>query len=168
MNHAKPHRYVNAVAETIFPVHGKILEGNTTTELFAETPRIADELMKERHMGEKLEPIATILGTSIPDLPSELYEAGRIHEALHAACWLGMIACKSGVVKGEELLDDNGVIHNLSHLALPKHIVDAQNQDYMNKIRKNILPMLKELEAKTPGFHKYLTKEELLKYNHDK
>lgn len=155
------HKYVNAQIKTDFIMHGGIVDGEQETELFAETPKIAEQLIKERKMGEKVDMIGTMFATShIVELPSELYAQGKLQEALHALCWVGMVACRAGVVKGEDLLDDNGAIHNLAHLCLPQKILDIQDPRYFDKIKKAVPKLIKELEEKTPGFHKYLTKKE--------
>lgn len=156
------HKYVNMQVVTDFKLHGDIIDGITQTQLFAETPRIAKELMEQRHLDEHINMFETAFRLHpINDLPSELYEAGKLREALHAACWLGFIACKAGVVKGEDLLDDNGVIHNLSHLCLPDEILKIQSPEYMRLMKEHVPKALKKLEHDTPGFHKWLTKKQM-------
>jgi hypothetical protein len=156
------HKYVNYAVETLYTLHGTPIEGPTTTQMFATCAEEAKQLMKERKLGERFEPMHMLFRAQadVPFLPSELFEKGEYVEAMHAACWLGFVACSSGTATGQELLDDNGVIHNLAHMCLPKQILDNNSQDYVKAIHDSILPKLKALEAKTPGFKKYLTKEE--------
>jgi hypothetical protein len=153
--------YLNMVWATRFPINGTIVKGESETQLFASTKPELINALEARKLNEKVSVLNTFLfKPEVPLLPSELYAKGRLQEALHAACWLGWLACKAGVTTGEELLDDNGVIHNLSHLCLPKKIVEIQEPKYFDKIKKDIPLKLKALEDKTPGFHKWLTEKE--------
>jgi hypothetical protein len=154
-------QYLNGVAVTNYELNGSIIDGEIHTQLFAGTIGEAQQIANQRNLGERVNVLASLIGfDGVPDLPSDHYAAGRIAEALHAACWLGFIACKAGVTTGEELLDDNGVIHNLAHLNSPPEVLDAQNPELIRKIKRDIPRKLKALEAKTPGFHKYLTEAE--------
>lgn len=147
----------NALISTNYPVpNGK----RFNTEAFANPNMTLDDIpafLDKRGMGEELNLLRTMLSEGSEDelkLPSDWYKEGNIPQALHAAVWLGMVAVKSGVASGWELLWDEGVIHSLAHLNLPQEDVNAQQQDVVAKIRQQVLVDLLNLEASTPGFQR--------------
>lgn len=88
--------------------------------------------------------------------PVEHYDLSRGHarvfdpvecvkQALHAACWLGYVAQSSGVVRPDELLNDNGLIHELSHA-----VVFGLHKEGVNPAA--IIREAKRIESITPGF----------------
>jgi hypothetical protein len=134
------------------PISGR---GTQATQLLARDLEHALKLIEQRNMGETIDAHGTREARSVGvELPSELLAKGRIVEALHAACWLGMVACRAGVITGEELLGDNGLIHNMVHLILPYSILRQQEPIVLAKIATTVPKMLRDLEAKTPGFQR--------------
>lgn len=83
-----------------------------TTTFCARDAAHADELIVKRRMGERFIAARFPYGR----LPSEYILEWNWDEALHAACWLGMIGCASATLDGFDLLRDQGLIHTLSHL----------------------------------------------------
>lgn len=119
------------------------------TQFFAATFEDAQRYAKERGINEEILGLAT----SIPPivLPSEWLAMGNIREALHAACWMGFVGLSSGKVTPYELLGDGGVIHNLSHLLLPKSNFEGQGENY-ERVLAELPARLKAVEAKIPGY----------------
>jgi hypothetical protein len=79
-------------------------------------------------------------------LPSEWLEEGDGLGAMHALCWLSMVATRAGVVTAEELLRDNGALHGMAHFLQARQNVSADS----------LMATLRDLEARTPGFRKYM------------
>lgn len=89
-----------------------------------------------------------------PEYTSDLIVQHRWADAIHAACWLGMIGTNCGSVTGLDLLGDQGLIHTLSHL------VRKQPEDFKNPSDNlQFLILLAywnalKMEAKVPGFYR--------------
>jgi hypothetical protein len=87
------------------------------TQCYARGPAHLDETMRSRGLGE----ISTYDENSSfiekPKMPSTLIRCGEIAAAQHALTWVSMIAVRAGMVDGWELLHDDGLIHELAHLA---------------------------------------------------
>lgn len=127
-----------------------------TTEVFAKDHEELYKVLEQRHMGEHFDLLHTLFeDAQSVELPSELIKAERYAEALHAACWLGMVACKSETATGFELLDDVGLIHCLSHLCLPQSILDMQSPEFLSMSKKRALKEAIRLESIVPGFQRF-------------
>lgn len=83
-----------------------------TTVVYAKNLDQAVEHIKDRKLGETL--INELLDA--PEMVSKLILQFCWADAIHAACWLGMVATASETCTGQDLLDDQGLIHALSHL----------------------------------------------------
>lgn len=116
-----------------------------TTVLYARSSEDLTLLLKQRGLNEKL-----ISGDfPHPEIPSDLILLHRWADAMHAACWLGMVGCAGGTLEGFDLLNDRGLIHTLSHIL-------RFTNDEMQP-RKEFLILLayakaKEAERRVPGF----------------
>jgi hypothetical protein len=123
--------------------------GTDSTELFAHDYKEAEKDVKKRHLHETVVAMSTSTPPTV--LPSEWWDAGNIPQALHAACWLGFVALMAKTSTPDELLNDGGIIHNLSHLMLPPSNFRG-NEALVERLRGKMGDMLRALEAKTPGF----------------
>jgi len=83
------------------------------TSFYAKNQADAEGILKLRFMGEVLFPQPQ---QTPPVMTSALIAQWRFAEAIHAACWLGMVGCASGLFNGFNLLRDRGLIHSISHL----------------------------------------------------
>lgn len=132
------------------------------TTIWADTPQQARRITKARKMGEQavspMDSISMLIAKASrapgPTLPSEWFEKGDIPQALHAACWLGMVGLASGKAAWQDLLGDGGVIHALAHLNMGAQD-DPDNADLEKLIRRNLGDRLRKLEKQIPGFAKY-------------
>lgn len=129
---------------------GSPFEAPVPTQLFAPDLATAVKYTEERGMGEQV----VSLGTAEPPivLPSEWLDAGNLPQATHAACWLSYVALKAGVATVDELLSDNGILHDLIHLSLPADNFGGGAREIINRIRRLLPDALRALEAKTPGY----------------
>lgn len=140
-------------------IYGVNVDPILTTQLFV--PNGSDmsyinQILRARNLGERfvrvsdpLEPIVLV--------PSEMITRRDFLEAAHSASWLGMVACASGVATGLELLEDNGLIHNIIHLAnYFKPISSVQgSREIIELTFDSILKRAIDLERRTPGFQKH-------------
>lgn len=129
------------------PTTGKRID----TSIWASSYRHAKELVKDRKINEVVDPFLNLNGVM---LPSEWFIHGDMLQCLHAANWLGHVACAAGIVKGEELLSDNGIIHNLVHLMYADKQLSPFGIESNNYARSQMYEWLIDLEARTPGFNK--------------
>lgn len=129
---------------TVYHIDGQRYE----TAFWAESVDDACRIAEERRMGEEINDYPV---SYTPVLPSGLIRIWDFGNALHAACWLGMVACSSGHTKGFDLLNDRGLIHILAHLIRPE--ISEKPAD--DKIRMMVLLAYWRaiiLEAIVPGF----------------
>jgi hypothetical protein len=98
------------------------------SHIYARSFREAQEIAKSRNIGEKIMGVGGVVTDGYnrvvpeelinPDF-RELTDNEFVHELpkiIHSACFLGLIAVSSGTANVNDLLGDNGVVHELVHL----------------------------------------------------
>jgi len=75
-----------------------------------------------------------------------------MESALHAACFLGYQALKSGAASPEDLLGDGGLIHEIAHVF---DLPDAA----LTRSCQTLAEWAKRIENKTPGYPHSLRKK---------
>lgn len=125
-----------------------------STECYAQDYAHLREVLAMRKLGERSQGL--ILDRSVrhkplfryprPKRPSELLRAGEWSQAVHAGCWLGMIATRAGTIEPWDLLHDFGLIHESAHMMLNGG--DPTGVDLERLIEK-----WEDLERRTPGCH---------------
>lgn len=118
----------------------------TLTTLFARNEEHARDLIDLRGMGEVLQ----VIRNTRPVLCSEHLREGKFGQAMHSMCWMAMIACKAGIVTGNDLFSDVGVAHQLSHFTdyADQHGSAAATAGYQFK---GLLHDVVAFEKKVPG-----------------
>lgn len=122
------------------------------TTLYARDLVHAKELIAKRGLNE------TIL-REYPHpvlMPSDHIYQWDFSSAIHATCWLGMVACQSRTVDGFAMMHDQGLLHLVAHLG-------TQRREYLtaNLTDKRCWMILSaywaayELEQDTPGFSRF-------------
>lgn len=100
-----------------------------------------------RGLNEKVE--STIMDMEIlPDysLLCEQEFMQRLPEIMHTCCFLGFVAVKSNTITIEDILGDNGVVHELSHAIAD---LEGCNKKSLTCIRD----LVKRLQEKAIGFY---------------
>jgi hypothetical protein len=116
-----------------------------TTTLFARDIFEAEQFVKQRNLGEAL--CTRLTDHSMrPFLCSELIRRFEVEKAMHAACWLGMIATKCGLSESRSLLDDLGIVHQLAHCIEEKYL-----GRYYFPALNALYPNVAKLEQRVPG-----------------
>lgn len=160
----------NAMIIANYPCHTEVGKIHTT-QVFVpngSTVEEAKEILAARGYGETINMAQTsmigLIGEPDIKLPSEWFAQDNLKEAIHAACWLGMFAMSSGVVTGDQLLNDHGVIHQLAHLLnTPKEgsekyeRLSKADKEFIAEARRDVSNSLADLEARTPGFQRFAT-----------
>lgn len=128
-------------------------DGYYETTLYARDQNHTLELLKQRGLGEHL--LQPYSGITL--FPSDLILLSCWNDAIHSACWLGMIACSAGVTTGFDLLQDQGLIHLISHLARqnPEVFKPENLTDKMRWMMQAAFDAAKALEERTPGFQRF-------------
>lgn len=70
----------------------------------------------------------------------------KLPEIFHTACFIAMVASKAGTIRAEELIYDEGLLHELSHLMTNSTI---PSEDYVEKLREKFY----DLQTKAPGLY---------------
>jgi len=119
--------------------------GSYSGDVWARSARHARQVAKRRGLGER---ILGETGRRRPPwtLPSEWIAKRKLRDAdvFHALCWLGHLALKSGVATADELLGDNGLIHEYAHMRSWGGRTGLRRRDLIAKAR--------EIEGRIPGF----------------
>lgn len=126
------------------------------TQVYADDEQHLVQVLARRKMGEQkaISPPAL----SEPTMPSKLLEQSRHPEAMHALIWVSMIATSAGVATNWELMNDNGLIHELAH-----YNQVASQYGYalggksllgffdLNNWRRALIQKLRTFEERVPG-----------------
>lgn len=97
-----------------------------TMSIYADAPTLPSEwieralgsrydIVRDMFVGRVMDPKHVVRPPTLTHSRPSEDAAHCCKEALHAACWLGYVAQASGAVSPMELLNDNGLIHELSH-----------------------------------------------------
>lgn len=95
------------------------------TQCYAESEAHLEEVIKLRGLGETRfmrtheSSLYSIFGTGTfphPKMASDLLAKEQYAAANHALTWTSMIAVKAGVVEGWDLLNDQGIMHEMAHM----------------------------------------------------
>lgn len=98
---------------TSYSVGDKLYSGY----VLAENEQEAQELLAVRNLGETLDGV--FQSPNVLERFSTLCDAEYMRslpKALHQACWVGWIAIKAGFITHDELLGDQGILHEMIHL----------------------------------------------------
>lgn len=115
------------------------------TQCYARDPEHLAETVLARRMSERVQPIERAIPA--PVMTSEHLRMGHLHEAIHAATWLSMVAVRAGTVDPWELLCDTGPIHELTHLLVAGELFAGPRRN------DRLASELEQLERATPGVH---------------
>lgn len=102
---------------------------------------------KKRGMGESIDSIVGEIDT-LPDysrLNNKEFR-NRLPEILHTACFLSLFALNAGTASIEDILGDEGVIHELAHAIAN---IDGCNKKSLNCLRD----LVKNLQQQAIGFY---------------
>lgn len=118
----------------------------TVTSCYARDVEHLHELMAQRGLGETLSGDNRFYRDA-PVMPSDFLRRGHVVEALHSVIWVAMIAVKAGLADAWELLNDRGIIHELSHAALSYR---GGNMIYVDS---DFVHAVTKFERGVPGVH---------------
>lgn len=121
------------------------LGGQDTNQLYATGPAHADALCVTRNLGEK---VVGPAGYTIKTASDWLAER-EFGQALHAAIWMGYIACRTGTCDGYALTCEGGVLHDLAHLVIDRGDATTKAETYARAWARLLV-----LEDATPGFYR--------------
>lgn len=111
--------------------------------LWANDLRHAKRVAKRRGLNERVEGEMTKNPRRrVYTLPSQWLAKRKPRDAdvMHALCWLGHMALKSGAATADELLGDEGLIHEFVHM-----------RSGLSGRRKKLIAMAAKFEARIPG-----------------
>jgi hypothetical protein len=87
--------------------------GRAQTTCYAMSAEHLAETLKLRNLGE----VPTGRSFPAPVMASQHLRRRDFAEANHALVWASMIATKAGIVDAWDLLNDNGLLHEMAHVA---------------------------------------------------
>lgn len=141
--------------------HGPASGMTTATSFYARDYAHALETAELRRLHEIVvrpplpKPGSVKINEGPIETPSNLIRQQRYAEAMHAAVYMGFLACASGVADGYELMHDVGPIHELSHILLYEEwqANHGQQPRYSQAYKNTIADQFEKLEVRIPGFH---------------
>lgn len=105
--------------------------------------------LNERILGEALDP-------ALPHKLLDLIETEQWIEAAHEACFLGFVGITSGMLSARDILGDQGLVHELLHLALKYEPSDEETDENHPLMREELKMRLWmqacQLEMRVPGW----------------
>lgn len=119
----------------------------------------ARAILLKRGIGESLMSSGVVGGQPEFRLP-ELISSGKFVAAMHEACALGWIALESGASNARELLGDDGLIHQLAHLADNTYAENGMEDESYNAEQRSdhalavirCMDLAKDLMWRVPGW----------------
>lgn len=131
----------NADGSTVANPEGSLV-GSYGSHLHARSFREARKIARLRNLNE------TVIGQKPLNLcpyrpPSEWLKKRRPNptDVFHSLCWMGHLALKSGVATVDEILGDQGLIHEYAHMR--SGIAGRRNK---------LIEMAQNIERRIPGF----------------
>lgn len=94
-------------------------EGDGTYGAYIEADTLAHarQIAGQRGLNERI--MGRVGAAAMPNRLRALIEDGEWLEAAHEACFLGFVGLSSGALTPRDLLGDQGLVHELLHLARP-------------------------------------------------
>ncbi|UTU07960.1 hypothetical protein CcrC1_gp274 [Caulobacter phage C1] len=152
----------------MFVTRYRVPSGRTKiTQCFADSPEHLQEVIKARGMDEVVDDSGVKVAK--PKLPSQWLDQKQYAKAMHALNWVAMVGVQAGVVSAWDLLNDEGVLHEMAHLieyvgdqpkwpygyglGRGKSIfgLDGSYDPYLETHLAKVKRLCKDLEAKVPG-----------------
>jgi len=115
-----------------------------SSAVFAETEEEALAICDKRNLGEFLHPHPFIC-PPVSELLKK--EPENLPKILHAACFVSFLAFKSGILKTDDILNDQGILHEIAHSF---HLGEPTSYNYW-PTRTELIKRWSALEAKIPG-----------------
>ncbi|MGZ3272399.1 MAG: hypothetical protein ACXU82_03585 [Caulobacteraceae bacterium] len=119
----------------------------TATQCYAKDRGHLRELMTLRRMGETEGDGFYVLPR--PKMASELVRMRQLRAANHALVWISMVACRAAPERSWELLNDQGLVHELAHtmhsVEMGRDIEDFGLARFADKVE--------DFERTVPGAH---------------
>jgi hypothetical protein len=84
--------------------------------VIAKSEDLAKDILILRGRGEVVSSSKTsvVQNRRLPNLV-KLYKTRKLGKLIHTLCFLSEVFIKSGIISYEEFLNDNGIIHEISH-----------------------------------------------------
>lgn len=128
---------------TTYQAHGGLYVSYVIGDSIAEIK----QLIKQRNLNERIAgKIKMVDVLSNYKCISDYEFLLKLPEIFHTACFIAMVASKAGNIRAEELIDDEGLLHELSHL-MTNSIIPSE--DSLEKIRDKFY----NLQSKAPGLY---------------
>lgn len=122
----------------------------------------ANALAKQRGLGERVISVGYDHPVADNPAPSQLLAersdwakapASAKLELIHATIFLAYLAVASGVRSKEDMLSDEGLLHDLVHFL--QYQDDPNTLGLANLSRNNMLRWVKDVESETPGYRPF-------------
>lgn len=89
---------------------------------WASSDRNAKRIVKQRGMGEIITGVGFAAGAPYKTASEMLRSRKPTTDKVHALCFLGQIAMASGVATAQEIVGDEGIIHDFCHSGATKRL----------------------------------------------
>jgi hypothetical protein len=120
-----------------------------TTQCYARDEAHLVEIMDRRRMDEVS---AGAFAHPPPTMASQHLASGKIGAASHALTWIAMIATRSGVARAWDLLNDEGLVHEVAHLVESAELSPCSCWRCTDR-RMDLARKLEAFERSIPGVH---------------
>lgn len=118
--------------------------GNYSAYVHANSLRHARDICRRRGIGERIvSPYARLRSRPYEPLSALLNSRkAKPLQIVHAAIYLGWLAMRAGKIEANDLLHDEGLIHEIVHDLAPRS----------GRSRRRHIPAVIELEKRVPGY----------------
>lgn len=116
--------------------------------VLGEDMEAIEQAVKKRNLKESIDSSIMEINNPLPDytLLSDDEILNKKEELLHSACFLSFVALKSNKIGIDEVLGDEGIIHELSHL-VSNTCLDQK------KTLTNVRVLISKLQKSAVGFY---------------